>query len=634
MSAPRYADLPPRMVAAAEDWDRGVTRLTPTNGKPFDAAPALRELLVVARDQGLPEDLSAETVAALVSRIEASGRAKSAIRDRLHKLRRYARYTGEGLDWAEKSGRYICRVKEADLPKWMRDLLKRIDAGQDEEGRGLQSNRLNVACILRMLVEVARERHLPERLCQQTVEAYFETLRARGVAQSTQDSQLSLLRRIAHVSGEGSDWAIGSTGFDRRPITQVLADPLWSELGPVAEGLLQDGYPQRRIRMADRWFRHRQGLGPIDEADVLRFQSGPDALKELSATLALIDPGNLDTRIVQKASHKANKRPRPPKKPVGHDLPEPFLSQMQAIIDLPAHSRPSSSRIKAMVSALRRLLRAAADAGLPPELTEPTASAFAETLHEHAARGTGYGGRSFTFESAKAYCDFLKEFADRAGYPEPLVEGLRATWRTFRHMARGETGRKRQALAKRPVFLVDVAESANALLAQAPTLATHRSRVNAYQVAGAAALLSKLPLRDLDLRTGLLDKQFLRDATGWMADIVTSKTGTRIDGRLPDVLTPYLDAVLLMDTDTVHLWQVYDARRGEPLFSSPNDSAAGWGHTWLWRNMTELIDHGPHILRSLLYDECELDPDLDHRVAGALCGHADATMRQIYEVNA
>ena len=162
--------------------------------------------------------------------------------------------------------------------------------------------------------------------------------------------------------------------------------------------------------------------------------------------------------------------------------------------------------------------------------------------------------------------------------------------------------RKEVALAQNPLNLVDLAEIAHARLRQAPHQDHIRTRRRDYALAGAMALLAKLPLRSLDLRTGRIGKEFHRDSEGWSVEIETSETGTFINGRLADCLLPYLDATLLMGVGEMHLWTVYEARVGTALFGNP---ARGWkpfGDNWLWENMRRLTGHGPHIARSLTYD--------------------------------
>lgn len=48
--------------------------------------------------------------------------------------------------------------------------------------------------------------------------------------------------------------------------------------------------------------------------------------------------------------------------------------------------------------------------------------------------------------------------------------------------------------------------------------------------------------------------------------------------------------------------------------------------------MTERLHHGPHIVRTLIYDAVAADAELDTVVAQALCGHGCFTSRKFYEI--
>ena len=189
-------------------------------------------------------------------------------------------------------------------------------------------------------------------------------------------------------------------------------------------------------------------------------------------------------------------------------------------------------------------------------------------------------------------------------------------------------------LAKNPIDLVFLAKTANEILMKAPFEENLRNRRRDFTLAGAIALLCKLPIRAKDLREGRIGKEFCRDSEGWLVDFVTSKTGTAIKGRLPDCLTPYLDTVLLMDCRPEFLWSKYDERCNSPLFANPARRFRSYSAEWLRRNMTEHTCHSAHIFRTLIYDYCAMDNDLDRSVARALTGHASATSAEFYEVNA
>lgn len=342
--------------------------------------------------------------------------------------------------------------------------------------------------------------------------------------------------------------------------------------------------------------------------------------------MTALDPGNPDTRMLQVAQRKRCSTAKGViHKPAYGDLPEPFLSAMKEICRKPkALGGLSRSRIKTMGCAIRQLQRSADKRGLVAELTMETATAFAEDLVS----------KDLKTISAAGYCDFLACFARHAGYPREIGEALMETHWALKAEAKGDLRRKEIKLAQVPIDLVSLAKTARELLEHAPLEDDIRNRRRDYTLAGAIALLSKLPIRAKDLREGEIGKEFRRDSEGWLVDLATSKTGVRIDCRLADCLTPYLDAVLLMDTDPAHLWTIYDQRLGTALFANPARDWKCYESEWLRRNMTERTGHSAHIVRTLIYDYCALDNDLDAKVAQALVGHAHETSRKFYEINA
>lgn len=212
-----------------------------------------------------------------------------------------------------------------------------------------------------------------------------------------------------------------------------------------------------------------------------------------------------------------------------------------------------------MGCAVRRLLRSAEDHGLEPVLTMDTAKAFAADLLSSDLKTI----------SAAGYCDFLGYFAKHAGYPPEISKALLETHWALKADAKRDLREKEIKLAQNPIDLVDLAMTAHEIHHRAPDEDDIRNRRRDYTLAGAIALLCKLPIRAKDIRDGKIGEEFYRDSEGWSVDLKTSKTGQEIKGRLTDCLTPYLDAVLLLDTDPAFIWQIYDTRLGSALFANP-----------------------------------------------------------------
>ncbi|WP_131727445.1 hypothetical protein [Thalassovita autumnalis] len=517
-------------------------------------------------------------------------------------------------------------MSEDQLPPKMQRFLKDIDTGRAYSAPALQKKRANVSSALRCLAETAQLNGLLVILNAETAGAMIKRLQTANWSSSTISGFKTLLRHYAYETGEGEDWALSSGASDRRPVELVLRASHWAPYRAVLPMLLEGGIGDREIRLADRWLRHRNQVTHLSLDHAMTFHADPGNLRGLAAFMTAIDPGNPDTLILQAAQRKRRSTAKGVKhKPAYGELPEPFLSQMKVISRKPKElGGLSTARIKVMGCAIRRLIRAAKQRGLKPELTMETATAFAEDLVSDDLKTI----------SAAGHCEFLGYFAKRAGYPAEIGEELLETHWSLKAEARTDLKHKEIKLAKVPIDLVDLAKTASEILDQAPFQEDIRNRRRDYTLAGAIALLCKLQIRAKDLREGKIGKEFSRDSEGWSVDLKTSKTGTYITGRLADCLTPFLDAVLLMDTDPAYLWKIYDQRVGTALFANPARDWQCYEREWLRRNMTERTGHSAHIVRTLIYDYVTLDAELDAKVAQALVGHAHATSKQFYEVNA
>ncbi len=517
-------------------------------------------------------------------------------------------------------------VSEQELPARMRRFLADIDNGKAYSAATLQRSRAGMSSCLRCLVETARLQGLPDELNEDTAAAMVARLTDSSWRQTSIATQRSLLRQYAYETGEGIEWALLTTGSDRRPIPLVLKAPHWAPYRALIPFMLQQGIVDRIIRLADRWLHHRRKTGKVTEQHVRDFKTDPRDLGRLAEFMTAIAPGHPDTRLLQAVQRKQRSKAKGHRKFAAYGtLPEPFLSQMRELAaKSQRHDGLSEARIKVMGCAIRRLLRSAKARDLAPLLTMDTARAFAEDLVASDLKAI----------SAAGYCDFLGYFARHAGYPAEISDALLETHWALKAEAKGQLRHKEIRLAETPISLVDLAGTAHDVLVNAPEVDDIRNRRRDYTLAGAIALLCKLPIRAKDIRDGKIGDQFCRDSEGWCVDLKTSKTGQEIKGRLADCLTPYLDAVLLVDTDPAHLWQVYDARIGTALFANPARDWQNYEREWLRRNMIERTGHSPHIVRSLVYDACVLDQDLDIRVAQALCGHGNETSRKFYELNA
>jgi hypothetical protein len=517
------------------------------------------------------------------------------------------------------------QITEADLPKRMRRFLSDIDEGKVVRTKTLRNSRTGVASALRGLVETARARGLPDVLNNDTAQAFMERLIDAGWQKNSLIGVKTLLRHYAYETEEGIDWALESGATDRRPLGLVFRASHWAPFRALI-GDIEASFTEREVRLVDRWLRYKRTHVRVDEDMTMRFDVDPSTLKSLAVCMAAIDPENPETVVLQQAQrkrvHEAVGYQKKATKPAYHDLPEPFHSEMAKLFR--GDSGLSVPRLKTMCSALRRLRMACLKSSLPVDINMNTAEAYVDGLFAD----------DLSQRSIAAYCEFLAYFAKRAGYSREVFDALMEVHNAVKADAQTDLRRKERKLSQDPIDLVDIALSAFTLLEGASDQDDIRNRRRDYVLAGAIALLSKLQIHTLDLRQGAVGREFIRDSEGWSVDLVTSKKGVAIKGRLAPELTRYLDAVLLMDVGEIHLWSVYTKRIGTALFGNPAQGWRPFGKNWLWFNMTERLKHGPHIVRTLIYDAVAEDPELDAAVAQALCGHGNSTSKQFYEVNA
>ncbi|SDE14642.1 hypothetical protein [Limimaricola pyoseonensis] len=520
------------------------------------------------------------------------------------------------------------QTTEQELPARMRRFLADIDASRAYFSDTLIKQRQHISSALRGLIDAAKLDGLPLQLSQQTAQAFTSRLEREGWAPASIACQHGYLRKYAYETGEGMDWALTSGRFDRRPLALVFRAAHWAPYRSLLDEIEQ-GCEASLIRLADRWMRYRKGFPTVTEPMVRGFKADARSLSDLTTFMGAIDPESPDNIVLQQVQGKRRNEgrgePARKKQPPWHDLHQPFHLEVQVLMQRAQKPNGlSAERIKAICSALRRLEAACRKRGLAIELTMVTARAFAEEVFD----------ADLATRSKAAYCDFLAAFARHAGYSGEIRAALMDTHNALKLEAGSDLRRKEIALAEHPLDLVGLAETAREMLEHASEQDDIRARRRDVVLAGAMALLCKMPLRSLDLRSGRIGQEFRRDSEGWLAALETSKTGERIDGRLASCLTPYLDAVLLMDVGPQHLWSIYHQRVGTALFGNPARSWKPFGDNWLWDNMRKRTHHGPHIVRTLIYDAVVADDDLDLRVAQALCGHGHEASRQFYEINA
>jgi hypothetical protein len=284
---------------------------------------------------------------------------------------------------------------------------------------------------------------------------------------------------------------------------------------------------------------------------------------------------------------------------------------------------PAADLIEDIAYVLRAIGKVCVDAERPIALSDETIAAWLDAAEARGCTASGLAlqlGLVLTFLAATD--------ADAA-----LRDRIAAMRAMMRRRAETAVKRKEEWLRRNPCSLGGVWDKAEALLAEASKLPTTRyGRAKLVREAAALALAVAAPLRIGDLGRFVIGEHFARTATGWSLIVVTRKKRHRVERpELWPELTPFLDAVILVDAPTDDLWTAYDARVGTPLFSR-DGGATAMTPDWLSDVWEEHVGCGAHIVRTLWHEVAhEADVDLTW-MALALCGQKDQRTARHYQV--
>ncbi|MCB1331210.1 MAG: hypothetical protein KDK28_17945 [Maritimibacter sp.] len=401
--------------------------------------------------------------------------------------------------------------------------------------------------------------------------------------------------------------------------------------------------------LRELWIEHLEHRGSdIPTADDFKTFGGLAQLEQLQTILRDTDPDQLGTirPALREARTAKWQRARemagnPPKKQTG---PVPKLSiseealprawrrdiadmrrlrsiEDDGLLDLDERTPPAAAVIKTMVGGLRILAGSCVKRGMPVELTKSTVTAWREDCHNRGNRNVSIASR---------LKDFLV-FARWRDEDEELIAHLADMKRRYLRAAKGQMKRKDRWIIDNPINIGDVWVKAEDLLSEASSAqlgtATH---ANLVFDAACIALSVVCPLRCRDLHRIRFGTHLRRDADGWSLRIETSKTGLHYDRpHLWPELTPFLDALVVLDTPTGELWAAYDAKDGTPIFSRDFGVSEPYRY-WPSRCWRRHFNVGEHIVRSLWHSmlfESETD---DQWIALALCGQGIGRTGQEY----
>jgi len=295
--------------------------------------------------------------------------------------------------------------------------------------------------------------------------------------------------------------------------------------------------------------------------------------------------------------------------------------QDQGLLDLDDRQPPATSVIRNLVSTLRQLAKSCANRQLPAAMTKDAVTAWREDCH----------GRSMKPVSMAARLKELWIFADWCDEDDDMLEHLHRMRGRYLRAATGDMKLKDAWALENPVNIGDVWVRAEDLLAASHgEMAGSAARAQAILDAACLALSVVCPLRCGDLHRIRFGTHLRRHATGWSLRITTSKTETEYDRpSLWPELTPFLDALVMLDTAQADLWRAYDEKSGQPIFSHDFGETEPYV-AWPSRCWRRHFGTGEHIVRSLWHSmmfESETD---EQWIALALCGQGNGRTAQAY----
>lgn len=370
------------------------------------------------------------------------------------------------------------------------------------------------------------------------------------------------------------------------------------------DALRANAYNPLALRVLEEYLEARRHVKVIDMAVLEAFADGrKTALKSLAAGLAKVSPGDPDLSIIYAAIHhsagkvsRANRGGRPVYALPLSDVPADLIQKLEASIQ-------NAATREGTLYALRQVLGAARRSGLPEEICERSIANYLSEL----------SSRKITARTRVGYLERLITFCSTGHLPKVFIDQLKAEQRAARLENKAEPSARMQSYLKSPFSLSDVARKAAQTSVEAAA-AVHegkgrRTIHKLYITAGLLAFLSYLPERSSDIIKLVIGQSIRRDAFAWSLWMRSNKTGVdRCTDHLPDILTPYLDDLVLLGSnpglrsETLMSLLEQRIRMQSPLFAR-TDLKQAYARHRAYILVKEKIGHGPHACRKAGTDE-------------------------------
>jgi hypothetical protein len=328
---------------------------------------------------------------------------------------------------------------------------------------------------------------------------------------------------------------------------------------------------------------------------------------------------------------------RTPRKPAVQSIPEGQLPRAwcralddmralrttlsQGMLSLDDRTPPAAAVIRSLASTLRIFAKTCLDYDCPVEISLKTLD-----LWQAARLAAGNSNRTIAIRLKE-----IRTFVLWCDYDEDLIDRLNKLKARYGKAGHNAPKRKEHWMLANDTQVSDVWVRASMLLEKAWTNPVGSAR-RAHLVLDAACLAFSVvcPLRCGDLHRIRFQTHLQRHAGCWSLDIVTSKTGsTYRRAALWPELTPFLDAVIMLDMPACNVWEACARRAGTPLFSRDRgnlDVHVAWP-TKCWRRHFGI---GEHIIRSLWHTMMFESEDDDQWIALALCGQGNGRTAKEY----
>jgi hypothetical protein len=413
---------------------------------------------------------------------------------------------------------------------------------------------------------------------------------------------------------------------DRNSRGVLCDDPL---MAPYRDLPSFPDVPLEDLRVLSRFlgFAEARRITVPTEADYLAFASDVGStrrLRSLKSALERLLPGNpavhvvLAAAIVRKTPVRTSVRPHKPRPPAARrvamgDLPKDWLALLRKMRlgALPMHlATPAASVIASMEDTLREYARVQRDAGAPVEISVEGLRRFEAAREAHAAQRANpayvaQGNRPATRHTGAMR---LRQFGETLGLDPLLLSVLRNHESNLRRQLATVVPLKFGRLDNLPGLTATWALATD-LLGKSTCAARRQTRLRLLNEAVIVALWTLLPLR---LRDGQLlwGRDVCFDGTRYRIDIETEKEDEPLQGALHQVLTPFLDALVLRGMNPVWLDEMRHRAIAEelPLLRTVSGQmlAAGYPST-VWR---QHFGTGAHISRARVHTELgQLGPE-------------------------